>query len=189
MELDAIEALRTRQLEAYRFAKDTSQELGFNHDIVQKYARGAVEGQIDVYLLSRGFNESHSDYATYKNVLMDLSVVSSYTSDWEPREGLELGTSGKEKYATYYKDLVGSEDDSSDTDDAISSVDTQPLTPEIQQAQEKLATLRQTIATLSAKRQGRLWGQGGEKYAEAKKAYNDQVIALGKLENETTIND
>lgn len=177
----SIEALRERQLEAYSFAKKMGTDLGFPSDKVNGYAYGAVEGQVDIYLRNHSVKEDSDEYATYKNMLMDLSVISSYQSDWEPREGLEPGTSGKEKLATYRSRLT--------EDQKGESNETADANPEVESETLKLTTLRQTLATLSATRQGRLFGKGGEKYQQAQAAYNEQVIKLGRLKNKDIIED
>jgi hypothetical protein len=52
--------------------------------------------------------------------------------------------------------------------------------PALEQAELKLASLREVFATQSAKRQGRFFGRG-KKYEEAKTAYNEQMIKVAQF--------
>lgn len=194
LDLEAIEELRERQLDAYTQAKQLGIDFGFMGDKLKKFTDGAVEGQINSYLLAQGLDETSDQYDTYKSALMDLSVVSSFNADWEPREGLEPGESGIEKAQAYYRRLVDGIDDQDGSDDEQTEDTETTTTPEIvdpyiEAEHNTLVRLREQVAKLSAKRQGRLWGDGGEAYSEAVKAYNAQVVKLGKLEKKDTIED
>ena len=56
------------------------------------------------------------------------------------------------------------------------------IDPQHAALRHEVADLRSELATLSAKRQGFIAGRGGEQYADALSAYNEKVVALGKLE-------
>jgi hypothetical protein len=198
LDIHSIETLRAVQLNTYTAAKDMYSSLGYSGEELKKYTYGPVSRKVEEYLEAHKLSKDDPRYDAFKEALDDLSITSSYQSEWQKGSTADPGESGQEKAEKYYKKLVEGidEDEGVDEDEVlIDPVVAPAVTPEqspdpaIEAARLHLNTLRNTLATLSAKRQGKIFGTGGTKYEEAKEAYDEQVIKLGKLEKQSIIDD
>ena len=202
MDLHSIEALRADQLKTYKAAKDIYQSLGYSGEELKQYTYGPVSRKVTEYLGVHKLSTEDPRYDDFKTALDDLSITSSYESTWEKGSTENPGGSGQEKAEKYYQKLVeGTEDTAKDEKISVETEEIDPVLfeqnttpgtetdPAVEAARHHLDTLRDTVATLSAKRQGRIFGTGGKKYEEALEAYNTQVVKLGKLEKQALIDD
>lgn len=155
------------------------------HDLAQSYvgASGIEQGSPRYSVATLGLErvlltpetEWYAGPRIYKrdaqgNVLMDADGNPDY----------ELGASGLDKIITFQQELFGryisSEADASSEDEEAQPVDSQDIIDK----RARLAEKRTLLATLTTKRQSRLFGKGGEKFATAKEEYNQLVCELAK---------
>ena len=182
--LESIEALRDRQRAAYTDANVANQ--AHSPEVSEFYATQAVNGVVLDYLRDSGVNKTDPKYAILKDGLIGISVLGVPDVDWaatlDKDDPTKTGYSGRDKARALFEQVSGESyyavhESNEDLDQEV-----------LNDWRNELNELRETLATLSAKRQGHVMGDGGQKYAEAKQAYDDQKIALAKLENESIIN-
>ncbi len=182
--LEAIEALRDQQRTVYAEANEANRE--YSPAVIEFYATRAVNATVVDYLRTNGVDEKNPQYQQLKDGLINLSVLGVPDFDWaatlDKDDTTKTGYSGRDKARALFEQVSGESyyavhENNQDLDQEV-----------LDDWRNELNELRETLATLSAKRQGRVMGDGGQKYAEAKKAYDDQMIALAKLENESVIN-
>ncbi len=189
LDLDAIEALRAAQHNAFNQAIDVHTSNGFSNETATFYAKNATHSVIDQYLEANGLDRNDDRYVTYQNALSQVSINAVDDKDWAATyiEGTtEQGQSGRDKVRALYADLTG-EDYYANPDATESSEQQEIVDPAVEAAKEQLTALRSTLAKLSAKRQGHLFGDGGQKYQQALDAYNAQVQVVGRLEKTSII--
>jgi hypothetical protein len=185
--IDQIADMRARQAEAFNQAWNRAQENGVSID------DAIVEGKQAARLVSDEYADSIVDTNFYdddtagraKDIVQQYSFLTMSEHEWRlgkvDNEGNVERKSGRERLDEDAHDLLQSISSETSTPEAVD--------PYIEAERNTLDRLRAEVAKLSAKRQARLWGSGGDDYDEAFKAYNDQVIKLGKLEKKALIED
>jgi len=185
--IDQIADMRARQVKAFNQAWETAQENGVGIDDLLIEAKNAARLVGDEYtssIVDTGFYDDEvADRA--KGIVEKYSFLSMSEHEWRlgkvDNDGNVERKSGRERLS----------DDSEELLQSIPAVAsrTEAVDPYIEAERNTLVRLREEVAKLSAKRQGRLWGDGGEAYSEAVKAYNAQVVKLGRLEKKDIIED
>lgn len=198
-DLDALEALRQSQHEAYDHAFKVNTEEGFSKETADFYAKNTTSAVIDQYLESNGLTRDDERYNAYHNALSKVSINDVKDEDWVAtfKEGTtEQGQSGRDKARALYTGLTGKgyyDSEVGDDEEGVEATEriTTPenIDPAVEAARAELSRRREALAALNAKRQGRLFGQGGEKYKEALRAYTEQLRAVGRLELDSTLNN
>ena len=182
--LESIEALRDSQRAAYADAVEANHD--HSPEVSEFYATQAVNATVTDYLQDNGVSKTDPKYNMLKDGLINLSVLGVPDSDWaatlDKDDPTKTGYSGRDKARALFEQVSG------ESYYARNDNEVNPDQEIIDEWRAELNDLRETLAVLSAKRQGHVLGDGGQKYAEAKRAYDDQMIALAKLENESVIN-
>lgn len=183
--LEGIEALRARQREAYTDSREANKD--HSDEVIEYYAAQAVGGLVIEYLERNGIDEKNLRFAELRDGLMELSILNipdtRWGATWKDEDEKETGLSGRDNARALFQKLSGESYYDLTTESTVADQEA------LADWHTELDTLRDTFAACSASRQGRVFGKGGEKYAEAKQAYNEQLIALAKLENESIISD
>lgn len=197
-DFENLTRLREFQGSLYEEAYDASKSEGFGEPLREFFAKKSVEDGVSAYLNDHGMDVKNPDYKKYKNGILELSILNVDNINWNMGVDLDANgqpvQSGYERSIELYENLTGktythiAETTSPTLEDEVQdeSPETDPL---IEAQKAELKQLRTKVAELSAKRQGRLWGHGGEEYEEALRAYNGKVVLLGKLVNEDVIAD
>lgn len=143
------------------------------------------------YLAQAGVDENDPRYPQYMHLLGQSAIETSNPmgDQWYIQD--DNHQTRRDRYVQQYDQLFTPRDPIAGTPDTApaataSSVDRDPILAEWH---TELAGLRDELATLMAKRHGRIAGKGGEEYEAVRARYNDQLIALGKLEKEAYLND
>ena len=188
LSLEAIEALRAKQREAYQSARYDDMGMLDPSMESEATARLRVQDVTDAYVVEHfGANISDPRTEATKSLLDSYSFVNSPDQQWYVP--LETADSNGETMRGMDKFLRDRTPLSAAYPGATSPEKELVALEQKDQLYTELAELRDTLSSLSAKRQGRIAGKGGEAYATTRTAYMERVIALGKLENETIIND
>lgn len=185
--IDQIADMRARQVKAFNQAWETAQENGVGIDDLLIEAKNAARLVGDEYassIVGTGFYDDEvADRA--KGIVEKYSFLSMSEHEWRlgkvDNDGNVERKSGRERLSDDSEELLQSIPAGASRTEAVD--------PYIEAERNTLVRLREEVAKLSAKRQGRLWGDGGEAYSEAVKAYNAQVVKLGKLEKKDIIED
>jgi hypothetical protein len=185
--IDQIADMRARQVKAFNQAWETAQENGVGIDDLLIEAKNAARLVGDEYtssIVDTGFYDDEvADRA--KGIVEKYSFLSMSEHEWRlgkvDNDGNVERKSGRERLSDDSEELLQSIPAGASRTEAVD--------PYIEAERNTLVRLREEVAKLSAKRQGRLWGDGGEAYSEAVKAYNAQVVKLGKLEKKDIIED
>jgi hypothetical protein len=178
-----IEELRRSEKEAFYAAHRTAIEAGKDLDEAESFARTESIKLGHEYLMTFSDTEwaqSHTD--DLWKMVDKYSFADMSDAEWLAAERTDDGTvvtpSGIDQLHADLDRLSGSE---------------RPPVPEADPQQEalrhELNDLRGTFASLSAKRQGRLLGGNNEAYQEAHTAYNEKVVALGRMKLEAELAD
>jgi len=185
--IDQIADMRARQVKAFNQAWETAQENGVGVDDLLIEAKNAARLVGDEYtssIVDTGFYDDEvADRA--KGIVEKYSFLSMSEHEWRlgkvDNDGNVERKSGRERLSDDSEELLQSIPAGASRTEAVD--------PYIEAERNTLVRLREEVAKLSAKRQGRLWGDGGEAYSEAVKAYNAQVVKLGRLEKKDIIED
>jgi len=185
--IDQIADMRARQVKAFNQAWETAQENGVGIDDLLIEAKNAARLVGDEYtssIVDTGFYDDEvADRA--KGIVEKYSFLSMSEHEWRlgkvDNDGNVERKSGRERLSDDSEELLQSIPAGASRTEAVD--------PYIEAERNTLVRLREEVAKLSAKRQGRLWGDGGEAYSEAVKAYNAQVVKLGRLEKKDIIED
>lgn len=190
-----IEVLRTRLY-------DLSPEADESTDDFATRQLQYNQQQVATYAEANGFAESHQKYNTLTTRLQDIvqtpdnywcvgprvykhDLLNNVLKDADGNEVYENAPSGIEKIWNLQSEVFGSvlsETEGGDTNDQ-EEAESEPLVDELAVLKER----RLAFAALSAKRQGRIAGSGGEAYAEAKAQYDEQMIAFAKATLKDTL--
>lgn len=152
-----------------------------------------IDAKVGEALLTHGFDaegdepEAQRDYQTAKDT---YGIVARTTEvDWvaspvgDP-EGAPVRNQVinmlLDRYNVSTADGVDEAHDAAKSDIDIAATATIDRDPALVHAEEKLVTLREEMATVSAKRQGKLFGRG-RRYQEVKQQYDEQLIKVAKL--------
>jgi len=201
-DIDAVEVLRAQQTEAYDQARLAYIEAGDDETTASHKAQAAVAETIDAYLKGHGLTAENDDYLKYKGGLLSVSITEVPESEWYAKFTDEtettLGQSGEDKTRTTYQKLTNEPYYKVHTTEATPGAAEAPaglLTDEeaaleasrqhaeaIDVEKAKLVALRDQLAALSAKRQGRLGGGRNDEYEQIEAMYNLQIATVGKLE-------
>jgi len=185
--IDQIADMRARQVKAFNQAWETAQENGAGIDDLLIEAKNAARLVGDEYtssIVDTGFYDDEvADRA--KGIVEKYSFLSMSEHEWRlgkvDNDGNVERKSGRERLSDDSEELLQSIPAGASRTEAVD--------PYIEAERNTLVRLREEVAKLSAKRQGRLLGDGGEAYSEAVKAYNAQVVKLGRLEKKDIIED
>ena len=194
---DQISDLRNRQREAFYETQASAHEAGTQFEAAVPLGVEAAQKVQDEYFNNLvesnyfGFN----DLSSIETVIDKYSFLSMQDREWRVPTTADDGTEIRKKGSDQLEDdlellLANVPKDGTDTeaDDATNTPE-QSIDPAVEAARAHLDLLRDTMATFSAKRQGKIFGTGGKKYEAAQEAYNTQVIKLGKLEKQSIIDD
>lgn len=186
----SIENLRS---EAHRLDRNADES---DHDYNTRYVQH-VDQTINDYLTISGLDDDQR--ARYRGHLTD--VVLTPEQDWRvgPRvyrhdalgqvirdkdgnEEYDTAPSGIDKLWELQQNMFGSiiSEVEPGAIPATATIDRVDRDPALIHAEEKLATLREEMATVSAKRQGKLFGRG-RSYEEVKERYDEQLVKVAKL--------
>ena len=192
LSVDGIEELRQSQLKIFRDTLESASPDDDTDYVPEALAKAQDEVASYTQRLLTSGDYSQEDTAKIAALVDKYSLLNMSYDKWWNSVALDdhpaaiMRKSGQEQLRQAAEPLLDRL--SSDIDEAASEGQVVP-NPELQAETAKLTTLRQTLATLSATRQGRLFGNGGEKYQQAQAAYNEQVIKLGRLKNQDIIED
>lgn len=194
LNLESVEALRDTQTDAYDRASFIYARHGLSDHEMNQITQESVENTVTNYLRDLGLSDDDSRYAEFKNALNDLSIISSPSSKWEKDNVSNPAESGQARAEAYYQWLVNGAPTPVEGEDVAvdqTSDDLGTGEGEVIEAEEltPLKLARTNLAQLSASRQRRIAGKGGEDYQEALKEYNDELIARGKEQLQEVLND
>lgn len=187
LSLDGIEALRAKQREAYQTARYDSIGMLDTSAESEVTARLRAQEVTDTYMLDQfGVEPSPRSEAT-KNLLDTYSYTNYPDQFWYVAPeitGSNGGISrGMDRFVSDREVLTAAFPEAPLSDSAREELARGEL------LKSELAVLRDTLSSLSAKRQSRIAGGGGEVFATTHAAYMDRVIAIGKLENQAVLDD
>ena len=213
---EAITALRDAQRHAFYDGQETARQQGMEPDAARAYGTHSAAESLNNYIRQSVAETLDPELKAAATEAMTRSSFLSM-SDLEWRTGIpainnDSWLPGHERLETTRRALIDAYGEKSDAPAAnvaetpldgvaadsegtpvnfeVTTADSEAIVdPAIEGAREHLATLRERVATLSAKRQGRLLGRGGAAYETALAEYNAQVTALGKLQFETLLAD
>lgn len=191
-DLSKVEALRHEQQRAYDESLQGSAQQGYSPELSQYYAGRAVGQVVNGYIDAGGYSHDDPTYEKISEGLMGVSILNvpeeHWTAKFKDGSTTELDSSGRDLTRAAYEDISGKSYFELPTIREHTDEDKEQLV----KMHEELNDYRETLAMLSAKRQGRVAGSGGEAYQEALQKYNTHMIALAELENapvlEATLN-
>lgn len=179
--LDSLE--RWRELEEKRrnalFRGDNSELSKLHTDF-----NTSIESSLDAFLYERGLTLHFSNYdeirKLYRNASIDkISDTEWYTSPSSRGEifynrGANVPT--RNLFAQQVIDMQANDTHQDTQEEALA------MNERFDNLKTELPEAREKLAKFAAKRQGRLFGDGGEAYTEAKQEYDAKVLELGKIQ-------
>lgn len=182
LSVDKIALHRLQQRYAYNEARQAIDDAGGTVAEMQAAGNFALKEADRVFLKSLIDSEvGQGNIDAVQAVIEKYSMMNMSHADWqfgkpEADEDGEAYLSGQDQLAADLDALKGVLSGDAETQPAI------PMDPEKAAKLYELNTLRDTLAELTAKRQGRLGTirGGGEKYQEALEAYNTRVQEVGR---------
>lgn len=194
--LNALDSLRRKTQELERLDGETDAEYD------ARYAQH-VDQSADAYMAAAGIDDSlrtahgarladilhtpdHYWYVgprVYEQDAFGMPIL-----DDEGHQAYHNDLSGTDKVwdlqaEMYGRTIAETEPVATDTEDEVEAL------VDIAERRELLSTKRDELAKLSAKRQGRLAGKGGEKYATAKQDYTDLMREVAKHDLRAQLDD
>ncbi|MNH50469.1 hypothetical protein D3C73_20830 [compost metagenome] len=163
------------------------------------------EQEVGAYAVANGFNENHQKYNVLTTQLQDIVQIPEYNwyvgprvyevnalgaplTDADGNAVYENAPSGQEKVWGLQSELFGSIlPETEEAADVAEGEREQEFS--LEDDRTLLDQRRASLAELSAKRQGRIAGKGGEAYAEAKELYDEQMILLARAELKSELED
>lgn len=187
LSFEDLESLRTRQRDAFYAAMEQGRQNGLSSEDAIEQANNAARQVNHSYLdqiLQSDIGSNNS--AAVEAVLQKYSFAQMSDADWYAARRDENGEvttpSGIQQLQADVAALADQLNPTAPEAPVAIESSVEAVDPAIEAARGQLDTLRDRLSTLSAKRQGRLFGEGGEKYEEANRAYKEQIQKLGRLE-------
>ena len=194
LSFEDLESLRTSQRDAFYAAMEQARQNGLSSEDAIDQANNAARQVNHAYLdqiLQSDIGSNNS--AAVESILQKYSFVQMSDADWYAARRDENGDvvtqSGIQQLEADVATLAAQLNPAEVEAPAASEASIEAVDPAIEAARGQLEGLRDRLSTLSAKRQGRLFGEGGEKYQEADQAYKEQIQKLGRLELATELAD
>lgn len=163
------------------------------------------EQEVGAYAVANGFNENHQKYNILTAQLQDIiqtpdnywyvgprvynfNALGLPIKDIEGNDTYDNAPSGQEKVWGLQSEFFGG---ILQETKEVASITEEGREQEfsLEDNRTLLDQRRTSLAELSAKRQGRIAGKGGEAYAEAKELYDEQMILLAKAELKSELED
>lgn len=184
LSFEQIEDLRTRQRAAFYDAQREAHEGGMDLQEARPLGHEAAQRISDEYVTHVAESGYFND-ETVKSIddtVNKYSFLSMKDLDWRVEqkddEGVVTEKSGIDQLRDDLEIISHKVSDGAREEEQT-----------LESAKERLASLREQLAVLNAKRQGNIGGKGGEQYQEVLRAYNQQAIVVGKLETQDRLND
>ena len=185
MSIDTAEQWRDAQKDELNNLR--SQGDVFGGDYIDTF-NANIDDRLDAYLQAKGLEPGSAHYNEARQSLRNASIDRVSDDEWYTRPSsrgdmvdLENDHSGRDVFARRVDEYIA-------THSTVATAEREDEST-LAEWRGELASLRDELATLMAKRHGRIAGKGGEEYEAARARYNDQLIALGKLEKEAYLND
>ena len=194
LSLESISELRREQRRAYyaaRFGSERNVDLSAgSREDAEKEAQAVTDAYLAAHFEQ---DDDAARAAAARELLNKYSYVALRDEDWyiAPDNSEFAGLnqkSGMDRFAIERDEVFGVPAPSPEATSSETETETETAAEQAERYPE-LEALRDELSTLTAKRQGRVAGKGGEVYAATHDAYMDQVIAAGKIENEAVLND